>query len=151
MGVHAHVFVCVCVCVCVRACLPARTVRALLVVSTCARQQGSSRVLSLFPSISATPAPRYVDCTSMAARSVAAVKEGRLKLIPAVHEQTWFHWLEDIRPWCISRQLWWGHRIPAYQISIDGKPLEPPADAGLDDRKLARCVLEYGYQSVDVT
>lgn len=73
----------------------------------------------------------YVDCSDMAARAVKAVREGSLKLIPAVHEQTWYHWLEDIRPWCISRQLWWGHRIPAYEVSVDGKIFEPPADAEL--------------------
>ncbi len=77
----------------------------------------------------------------MAARSIAAVKEGRLRLIPAVHEATWFSWLEEIRPWCISRQLWWGHRIPAYEILIDGKPLQPPpegeAGISLDDRAQA--------------
>ena len=38
------------------------------------------------------------------------------EIFPDLHEKTWFKWLEDCRPWCISRQLWWGHRIPAYKI-----------------------------------
>jgi valyl-tRNA synthetase len=50
----------------------------------------------------------------MAKRSVDAVKEGRLTIRPAFHEKTWYQWLDNIRPWCVSRQLWWGHRIPAY-------------------------------------
>lgn len=56
----------------------------------------------------------YVDCNNMAARAVDAVRGGSLKLVPDMHEGTWFRWLENIRDWCVSRQLWWGHRIPAY-------------------------------------
>ncbi|KAK5642775.1 hypothetical protein RI129_008942 [Pyrocoelia pectoralis] len=61
----------------------------------------------------------YVNCTDMAKNAVDAVRSGELKLIPEVHCKTWFHWLEGIRDWCISRQLWWGHRIPAYFVTID--------------------------------
>ena len=60
----------------------------------------------------------FVDCTDMAARSVAAVREKRLNIRPEFHEKTWYQWLENIRPWCVSRQLWWGHRIPAYFASL---------------------------------
>lgn len=74
----------------------------------------------------------------MAARAVKAVRDGSLRLIPAVHEQTWYHWLEDSRPWCISRQLWWGHRIPAYEVQVDGKVVEPPADAEIGERGSAQ-------------
>ena len=48
------------------------------------------------------------------------MKDGELKLIPSSYEKVWFQWLENIRDWCISRQLWWGHRIPAYFVSIKG-------------------------------
>ena len=65
----------------------------------------------------------FVNCSTMAQRSVQAVRTGELKLIPSVHEATWYRWLENIKPWCISRQLWWGHRIPAYSLFLDGKPL----------------------------
>jgi valyl-tRNA synthetase len=56
----------------------------------------------------------YVNCTSMAQRSIEAVRNGELKILPEMHEATWYRWLENIRDWCVSRQLWWGHRIPAY-------------------------------------
>lgn len=68
----------------------------------------------------------WVDTTEAAQRSIDAVKNGELKIIPEEHEQTWFRWLKNIQPWCISRQLWWGHRIPAYKVIIDG--LYPPND-----------------------
>ena len=60
----------------------------------------------------------YVDCSEMAARAVEAVKKGELVIMPKEHENTWYRWLENIQPWCISRQLWWGHRIPAYRVLV---------------------------------
>lgn len=54
----------------------------------------------------------------MAASAVKAVKSGALKIIPEAHERTWYHWMDGIRDWCVSRQLWWGHRIPAYQVTV---------------------------------
>lgn len=56
----------------------------------------------------------------MAANAVSAVKNGDLKIIPEAHEKTWYHWMSGIRDWCVSRQLWWGHRIPAYLVTIEG-------------------------------
>lgn len=56
----------------------------------------------------------------MAADAAEAARDGRLEIIPAEQNATWFRWLENIRDWCISRQLWWGHRIPAYYVSIEG-------------------------------
>jgi len=56
----------------------------------------------------------YVNCNDMAKRSTDAVRNGDLKIVPAEHEKTWFHWLDNIRDWCVSRQLWWGHQIPAW-------------------------------------
>jgi len=60
----------------------------------------------------------YVNCSGMAKRSVDAVKDGSLKILPQEHEKTWFHWLENIRDWCVSRQLWWGHQIPAWFATL---------------------------------
>jgi valyl-tRNA synthetase len=69
------------------------------------------------------PIPQwFCDCDAMAARGLKAVETGELRLIPSSFNKTWEYWLGNIRPWCISRQLWWGHRIPAYFVTInDGK------------------------------
>lgn len=56
----------------------------------------------------------YVDAHTLAQPAIKAVEEGRLKLVPENWENTYFQWLRNIQPWCISRQLWWGHRIPAW-------------------------------------
>ncbi|HPK66780.1 MAG TPA: class I tRNA ligase family protein, partial [Thermoanaerobaculia bacterium] len=56
----------------------------------------------------------FCDVSGMAQQALAAVRDGRIELLPASWEKTWEHWLENIRPWCISRQLWWGHQIPAW-------------------------------------
>jgi len=62
----------------------------------------------------------YVNCKGMAKRSVDAVRNKELIITPESHEKTWFDWLENIQDWCISRQLWWGHRIPVYLVTIPG-------------------------------
>ncbi|NMW30712.1 valine--tRNA ligase [Altererythrobacter sp. RZ02] len=56
----------------------------------------------------------YVDAEKLAARPMEAVRNGDIEIIPQSWEKTFFHWMENIQPWCISRQLWWGHRIPAW-------------------------------------
>jgi len=56
----------------------------------------------------------------MAKRSADAVRNKELIITPSTHEKTWFHYLDNIQPWCISRQLWWGHRIPVYLVTIPG-------------------------------
>ena len=55
-----------------------------------------------------------------------AVRNGELKIIPDMFEKTWFSWLDNCRDWCISRQLWWGHRIPAYFVTVN----DPAVPAG---------------------
>ena len=61
----------------------------------------------------------YVYLFSFGFMSFQAVKTGELKIIPDMFEKTWFSWLDNCRDWCISRQLWWGHRIPAYFVDVD--------------------------------
>jgi valyl-tRNA synthetase len=62
----------------------------------------------------------YVDAKTMAQPAIAAVRSGATTFVPKSWEKTYFEWMENIQPWCISRQLWWGHRIPAW-YGPDGK------------------------------
>lgn len=72
----------------------------------------------------------YVRCDQMAADAAEAVRAGRLQIIPEVQQKTWFNWMDNIRDWCISRQLWWGHQIPAYFVTLTtpGAVAGDPAD-----------------------
>ncbi|HZG31052.1 MAG TPA: valine--tRNA ligase, partial [Ensifer sp.] len=56
----------------------------------------------------------YVDAKTLAEPAIASVREGRTKFVPKNWEKTYYEWMENIQPWCISRQLWWGHQIPAW-------------------------------------
>jgi valyl-tRNA synthetase len=56
----------------------------------------------------------YCDAKVLAAPAIAAVEEGRTRFVPRQWENTFFEWMRNIQPWCISRQLWWGHQIPAW-------------------------------------
>lgn len=56
----------------------------------------------------------YVDAETLAQPPMAAVRDGRINIVPKTWEKTFFNWMENIQPWCVSRQLWWGHRIPAW-------------------------------------
>ncbi|MGB3024480.1 valine--tRNA ligase [Paradevosia shaoguanensis] len=56
----------------------------------------------------------FVQAEILAQPALASVREGRTKFVPQQYENTYFAWLENIKPWCISRQLWWGHQIPAW-------------------------------------
>jgi valyl-tRNA synthetase len=69
----------------------------------------------------------YVDAETLAKAPIEAVKSGAIKIVPKSWEKTFFNWMENIQPWCVSRQLWWGHRIPAWF----GPSLELP-----DERKI---------------
>jgi valyl-tRNA synthetase len=62
----------------------------------------------------------YVDAKTMARPAIAAVRSGATMFVPKNWEKTYFEWMENIQPWCISRQLWWGHQIPAW-YGPDGK------------------------------
>nr|XP_045012072.1 valine--tRNA ligase, mitochondrial isoform X2 [Jaculus jaculus] len=61
----------------------------------------------------------FVRCQEMGDRAAQAVQSGSLQLCPSFHHKSWQHWFAHIGDWCISRQLWWGHQIPAYQIVGD--------------------------------
>jgi len=63
----------------------------------------------------------YVDVQSMAKKAADAVRNKELEIIPAFQEPVWFSWLDNPQDWCVSRQLWWGHRIPAYIVRFEGE------------------------------
>ena len=56
----------------------------------------------------------YVDAETLAKPAIEAVRSGDIRVVPETWKKTWFNWLENIQPWCVSRQLWWGHQIPAW-------------------------------------
>ncbi|EGD57885.1 valyl-tRNA synthetase [Novosphingobium nitrogenifigens DSM 19370] len=56
----------------------------------------------------------YVDAETLAKAPIEAVRSGAIEIVPKSWEKTYFNWMENIQPWCVSRQLWWGHRIPAW-------------------------------------
>ncbi|HXT06350.1 MAG TPA: valine--tRNA ligase [Roseiarcus sp.] len=66
----------------------------------------------------------YVDAKTLAQPALAAVREGKTIFTPKTWEKTYFDWLENIQPWCISRQLWWGHQIPAWSSPWGGTYVE---------------------------
>ncbi len=56
----------------------------------------------------------YVDAETLAKPAIDAVKNGDIEIVPKTWEKTYFNWMENIQPWCVSRQLWWGHRVPVW-------------------------------------
>ncbi|XP_067467813.1 valine--tRNA ligase, mitochondrial [Thunnus thynnus] len=60
----------------------------------------------------------FVHCDDMAKKAIQAVEDGQLEIIPHFYTKTWKNWLSNISDWCISRQLWWGHQIPAYRVEL---------------------------------
>lgn len=56
----------------------------------------------------------YVNAAELAKKPIEAVRSGEIQIVPKTWEKTFFNWMENIQPWCVSRQLWWGHRIPAW-------------------------------------
>jgi valyl-tRNA synthetase len=62
----------------------------------------------------------YVNVKPMAEVALAAVRTRKIRIVPRSWTRTYEHWMENIRPWCVSRQLWWGHRIPAWYCAADG-------------------------------
>jgi valyl-tRNA synthetase len=69
----------------------------------------------------------FVRAKPLAEMALAAVREGRTRIVPERFEKVYFHWLENIEDWCISRQLWWGHRIPVW-YAADGTMIVPGPD-----------------------
>jgi valyl-tRNA synthetase len=83
----------------------------------------------------------YVDAEKLSIAPMQAVRDGRIEIVPKTWEKTFFNWMENIQPWCVSRQLWWGHQIPAW-YDEDGNPYvaesEEEAQALAGNKKLTR-------------
>ncbi len=79
----------------------------------------------------------YVNAEELAKPAIAAVESGRTKFVPQNWEKTYFEWMRNIQPWCISRQLWWGHQIPAW-YGPDGEVFVGPDEADAKAQALKR-------------
>ena len=80
----------------------------------------------------------FVDTARIVTPALDAVRDGRTRILPEAHEKVYFHWLENIEPWTISRQLWWGHRIPVWyglDLSVEGFA-DDEGDGALDEVEL---------------
>ncbi len=83
----------------------------------------------------------YVNAAELAKDALSAVHDGRTQFVPKTWEKTYFNWMENIQPWCVSRQLWWGHRIPAWYTpdgSVFVAETEAKAQAQAGDAVLTR-------------
>jgi valyl-tRNA synthetase len=78
----------------------------------------------------------YVNAKALAVDAITAVREGKTNFVPKNWEKTYFDWMENIQPWCISRQLWWGHQIPAW-YGPDGKVFVAETEEDAVSRALA--------------
>ncbi|KAK7113968.1 valine--tRNA ligase-like [Littorina saxatilis] len=86
----------------------------------------------------------FLSCQDMAQRAVEAAQRGELTFSASHHEAVWFEWLTKVRDWCLSRQLWWGHRIPAYRFQTDG------GDMWLAARSETEAVSKFQQQHPDL-
>ncbi len=88
----------------------------------------------------------FVDAAKVVGPALDAVKDGAVKIIPESGEKTYYHWLENIEPWCISRQLWWGHQIPVwYGLDLSAENFKDDENDGdLDLVELGRLLNEGG-------
>ena len=87
----------------------------------------------------------FVKMKPLAGPAIEAVKKGETKFVPSRFEKVYFHWLENIRDWCISRQLWWGHRIPAWYCDDCGEITVSREDA----KRCAHCGGTHIHQDPD--
>ena len=82
----------------------------------------------------------YCDAKTLAQAAIAAVEDGRTRFVPRLWENTYFEWMRNIQPWCISRQLWWGHQIPAW-YGPDGRVFVEESEA----EAAAAALAHYGH------
>jgi valyl-tRNA synthetase len=87
----------------------------------------------------------FVNMPPLAKPAIEAVKDGRIKIIPDRFEKVYLNWMENIRDWCISRQLWWGHRIPVWYCQDCGE-----TNVSIEDLTMCRCGSKNIVQDKDV-
>ena len=88
----------------------------------------------------------FVKMSDMAKAAIKALEDGELTFVPERFDKTYLHWLENIKDWCISRQLWWGHRIPAYYCEECG---EMVVNKGGAPEKCPKCGCTHFHQDED--
>ncbi|MFO6463622.1 valine--tRNA ligase [Jannaschia sp. KMU-145] len=87
----------------------------------------------------------FVDTAKIVGPAIEAVEDGTVRILPEADKKVYFHWLRNIEPWCISRQLWWGHRIPVwYTLDPDGDADWLPICAATEDEALRHLRLIHG-------
>ncbi len=93
----------------------------------------------------------FVRTGPLAAPAIRVVREGKIRIVPPRFTKVYLHWMENIRDWCISRQLWWGHRIPAWYCQDCGAEVVPPREEPMrDPTTCPRCRSERLRQDEDV-
>ncbi|UWP93011.1 valine--tRNA ligase [Aliiroseovarius crassostreae] len=89
----------------------------------------------------------FVDAEKIAGPALDAVRNGDVKILPESGEKTFYHWLENIEPWCISRQLWWGHQVPVwygFDLTANGY-VDDEQDGAIDIVEMGRLMLEQDF------
>lgn len=86
----------------------------------------------------------FVDAEKIVGPALDKVRDGTVKIMPESGEKTYYHWLDNIEPWCISRQLWWGHQIPVwYGFDLSGEGfVDDEGDGALDEVEITRLLSE---------
>jgi len=92
----------------------------------------------------------FVKIQPLADKAIAAVKEGHIQFTPEMYKKTYLNWMENIYDWCISRQLWWGHRIPAWHCVVCQKITVARPHTKEDPTHCAHCNSEQITQETDV-
>ncbi len=98
----------------------------------------------------------YVDAATLAKPAIDAVRSGAIEIVPKTWEKTFFNWMENIQPWCVSRQLWWGHRIPAWfgpTIEENGEiryAAPRPIVALTEEDAIADAKAYYGTENIEI-
>ena len=88
----------------------------------------------------------FVKMQKLAEPALAAVRSGEIQIIPERFSKVWYNWLENIQDWCVSRQLWWGHRIPVWYCDECGEMMVSRTDV----HKCTKCGSEHIHQDEDV-